>query len=269
MELGIIIHTGEGFDYKNNIPHLISCVKSIRNQKYCDANIIVMCENDAEKMKTVKEKANVDVFPYDDVAKGLNDCIKQLECTHFIISRYDTIYSMNSYEIIRSTIENRCGMIFNFTSKSKDNKDFHKRLSKIDFDSQLSKFPCVWNILFDKETVINNGIKFKDFTYKDQYLFLLRFFASAEKIFMCDDVLVCLDRTLSIDFKLGYDFYKNNKEMLLGLVKELKRKELGTLLCCYIRDIALPTVRLGYEEKDERKRSFYHSMGKKFMKITG
>ena len=269
MELGIIIYTGEGFNYQRNIPHLNNCIKSIRSQKYCDANIIVMCENDRDTIAAVKEQADVEVFPYEDAAQGLNDCIKQLQCTHFIISRYDTIYSMNSYEIIRSTVENRCGMIFNFTSKSKTNRDFHKRLSEVNFDAQLSKFPCVWNVLFEKDIIVNNGIKFSDFTYKDQYLFLIRFFALAEKVFMCNDVVVCLDRTLSINFKVSYDFYKNNKDMLLGLIKELKKKELGTLLACYIRDIALPTIRLGYEEKDERKRSFYHSMGKKFMKVSG
>ena len=264
MSLGIIIYTGKNFDIDTKLPFLKSCVNSVKRQKSGNAELIVLCEAGTEQKGIIERETGTSVCEFNNLADGINNAIRELECDKFIISKYNTLYSANSLSDF-SKYNDGESLVFNITCNEKGSSRFVPVFSKVNAENEFTVCPSVWNVLFDKKTIINNSLGFTDFSYRDQYIFLMNHLVYAKKVVYSDNVYLCIDRALNIKIKPSDAFYKNNKKAIFRIIKLLKRNRKGVLLSCFIKDFGVPLLRLSCTEKNRKKRWFYRLYARKIM----
>ncbi len=265
MNLSVIVYTGNGFDTDTKLPILQSCINSIKRQKSDNVEILVICE-DGDKA-VIERETGVGAIVYEKPEECLNSVISKLSSDKFIIARYDTLFSTNSISALSACGKGE-GMLFNVTLKKKGTSDFYPLFSSVSIKNEMSIAPSVWNVVFDTQTVKNNKLSFTDFSYRDQYLYLMNFFMCAEKIVCSDAVLLCLDRTLKPTIRPSGKYYMNNRKAIFSLVRKLKKSRNGALLSCFVRDFGVPLVELSYKEKSRRRRWYYRLYCNRFMRCA-
>lgn len=262
MDLGVIVYTEKQFE-KRKIPFIQRCLNSIYRQKVDNVKIKLLVMDDNEIVNEIKNSIDADIIRFKEPAKAINKCIKELDCSHFIIVRYDTIFAPNSINEI-SACKNDEGILLNFTSK-KDKLFFEPFFKVCDVNSQLEKAPFVWNVVFSKEVVIKNKLSFENFSLYNQYLFLINYICCGNLI-ESENINLCLDRTIHTK-RLSNKFIKQNFKLICQTAKFIQKSRNSYAAAAFVRDICVPLTKMRYNAKGIRNRFKYSFMCIKFMRI--
>ena len=266
-DLGIIIFTDDKFDIEAKFCFLLRCVNSIRRQKQNNVKIVFLSKTEIDEQYRNQFPDDLQVKVVKTSAAGMNECIRELDCSHFLFVRYDTIFSQNSLAQITS-LEKDEGLIFNYSYKTSRNEfELAPFYNNVNFVSQFERLPFALNIVFSKSVLLKNNIRFSDFKYSDQYLFILNYYTSSKNIKCSNDVLLCLDRTLNIEFKFSNSFFYKNYKNIFKVAKRLRKAREIDIIGYLMRDLAVPLLKRRYSEKSMARRMFNLFVAKYLMRI--
>lgn len=266
MSYGIIVYTGENFNYEEKGMFLLRCLKSIERQRQ-QAQTVVLCSGNDVLTQQAMQAHRVKTHLFENPADGLNECIKDLEASHFVIARYDSIFAPESVSTFsRSDIG--CSMVFNVSARTaKGSTEFAPIYAVTDKASQLETSLNVWNMTFDRQTVMNNKILFKDFKYADQYLYIARYMSLCDKLEYENSVQMCLDRSMVITLKMKTPFYRKRNAEILETARLIRKKEDTALLMNFVREMELPMINLSILSKKKREVKYLRKLDKRLMKV--
>ena len=267
MSLGILIYTGESFAYEEKLVYLNRCVNSIHRQQQPDVQIIALCSNTVPDAIAAIEDIGIRVQGFDDLAAGINAAIRSLDTSHFMIVRYDAIFAPLSIELFQRC-KSGTSMVFNLSVKPHKGVTLYEPIyDKTSQKNQLRASINVWNMTFDRKTVVNHKLLFFDFRYVDHYLFVMKYMALCKKVHYRNAVLLCVDRALKTQVTFDEAFFRSREEDVLDTAKKVKACGDAALLAHYVSAIGAPLIASAASCADDETRQFLRDMSKRFMDI--
>lgn len=253
MKLGIIIYADQNFD-KTKIPFLTRCINSVKrncSEKNFEAHIMV---GDKKLKKEIKKTIEEKISVYSDPAKKANEIISSMDCTHFIIVRYDTIFSPDFFSKVKKCKADEA-MLLNYTCKVNNEStiiEYAPMFRECGLKEQLEKAPFIWNIVFSKSIVEKKKLHFSSLNNSNQYLYLINYLCYG-KLKICKDVVLCFDRKV-IKTNFSVPVIVKNVNLICKIAKKQKKKHNADVLIALIQDCVVPLVNAKYKQKNFAKK---------------